>query len=594
MRWTKLAALSAAGVTAVSLAACSSGGPSGSGGSGSGNGNGNNTAAAKQSEAAVAATNPDLKAPAPEVKGAKKGGTLYIDDHSNPPTMDPAGIYYVDSNAFATQYMYRTLTQFQIVKGKPVLVPDMAEGVGKQSADGLTWTFKIRKGLKYSDGSPVKIEDFVYGLKRSFAKESVALNGTDYQRQFLVGGKDYKGPYKQPNADFKGVTTKGDDTLVFHLVKKLPSFNYFASFPEFTPVPKAKDTKGDYQKHPLTTGPYKVDSYNIGSKLTLSRNTNWDPKTDPVRHAYPDKVQINLAITDLGSQQRILANSGTGTNTVNIGEIDASLESKVTGAQKDQFALGPSSCEYYVNLDVNKIPLEVRKAVGYAYPFNQIRKAAGLSKLNYQPATTYAAPSLQGYKKYDPLPYATGQGNGDPAKAKAILKKAGKVGFELKYYYTGDDPSAVAANTAKKNGLIKAGFKVKDIPVPKAERTKKIADPKAPVNMSQGTPGWCYDWPTGDSVYPVLFSGEGIPDGTTVGQFKNATVNAEMDKISKMDPEKAAPEWAKLDQEIMTKYVPGLPDYYSMNTATFGKNVQNVTLNPIISMPNLSQLWVKQ
>ena len=55
-------------------------------------------------------------------------------------------------------------------------------------------------------------------MERSFAKESVALNGTDYQRQYLVGGKSYLGPYKQPNANFKGVTTEGNDTLVFHLV----------------------------------------------------------------------------------------------------------------------------------------------------------------------------------------------------------------------------------------------------------------------------------------------------------------------------------------------------------------------------------------
>ncbi|MFC6703784.1 ABC transporter substrate-binding protein [Flexivirga alba] len=588
---TKLVALTAAGVTAVSLAACSSGGPSGSGGSSSGNGN-DNTAAAEQTDAAQAVTNPNLKGPAPAVAGAKKGGTLYIDDSSNPPTMDPAGIYYIDSNAFATQYMYRTLTQYKIVKGKPVLVPDMAEGVGVPSADGLTWTFKIKPGLKYSDGSPVKIEDFVYGMERSFAKESVALNGTDYQRQYLVDGKTYLGPYKQPNANFKGVTTKGTDTLIFHLVKKVPAFNYFASFPEFTPVPKAKDTKGDYQKHPLTTGPYKVDSYNIGTKLMLSRNANWDAKTDPVRNAYPDKIQINLAITDLASQQRILANSGTGANTVNIGSIDASLESKVTGAQKNQFAIGPSSCEFYVNMNVNKVPLNIRKAIGYAYPWNQIRKASGSSTLNYQPATTYAAPSLQGFKKYPALPYATGQGTGDPAKAKAILQAANKLGFELSYYYRSDKPNVVSANNARKAGLEAAGFKVKDIPVSSAEYTKKIADPKAPVDMLNGTPGWCYDWPTGDSVYPVLFSGEGIPDGTTVGQFKNAAVNAEMDKIGAMAPAKAAPEWAKLDQEIMTKYIPGLPDNYSMNTATFGKNVNNVILNPIISMPTLSQLWV--
>ncbi|MBB2894656.1 ABC transporter substrate-binding protein [Flexivirga oryzae] len=589
MRFTKVVALTAAGVTAVSLAACSSGGPSESGTQG-----GNTTAANEQTKAAVAAQDPNLKGPAPAVKGAKNGGTLYIDDSSNPPTMDPAGIYYIDSNAFSSQYLFRTLTQYKIVDGKPVLVPDLAEGVGKPSSDGLTWKFKIKPGLKYSDGSPVKIQDFVYGMERTFDVKGVGANGTGYQMEYLKGGDTYKGPYAQPNVKFPGVTTEGSDTLVFHLTKKVPSFNYFASFPEFTPVPKAKDTKATYQNNPLTTGPYKVQSFTKGQKMILVRNTNWDAKTDPVRHAYPDKVQINFSIEDLPSQQRVLANSGVGANTVNIGAIDASLASKVTGAQKNQFAIGPSSCEFFVEIDTRKVPLDIRKAIGYAWPFNQIRKAGGLSTLNYQPATTFAAPSLQGYKKYPPLPYATGTGNGDPAKAKAILQKANKVGFQLSYYYRSDKPNVVNANNAKKAALKAAGFTVKDIPVSSAEFTKKIADPKAPVNMGQGTPGWCYDWPTGDSQYPPLFNGAGISNGLSVGQFKNAAVNKEMDAISAMDPAKAAPKWAALDKELMTKYVPSLPDYYSMNTATFGKNVKNVELNPILSMPSLSQLWVTQ
>src|SRR5579875_1355199 len=223
MRWTKLVVLTATGATAVSLAACSSGGPSGSGSSGGG---GNNTAASQQTSAAVAATDPNLKGPAPAIPGAKKGGTLYIDDGSNPPTMDPAGIYYIDSNAYATQYLYRALTQYKIVKGKPVLVPDLATNVGTPSADGLTWTFKIRPGLKYSDGSPVKIQDFVYGMERTFDTKGVGANGTNYQMEFLKGGSTYKGPYAQPNVKFPGVTTQGNDTLVFHLTKKMPSFNY--------------------------------------------------------------------------------------------------------------------------------------------------------------------------------------------------------------------------------------------------------------------------------------------------------------------------------------------------------------------------------
>ncbi|MFC6704588.1 ABC transporter substrate-binding protein [Flexivirga alba] len=583
MRWTKTVALTTAGLTAVSLAACGSGGPSSKG---KGDNSNVRSASAAQTKAAVAASDAGLQGPAPAVPGAKKGGTLYLDDSSNPPTMDPSGIYYTDSGLIAAQYLFRALTQYKVVHGQQVLVPDLATNVGTQSADGLTWTFKIKPGLKYSDGSPVKIEDFAYAIKRSFATESVAADGTTYQMQYLKGGNTYKGPFKQPKANFPGVTTQGNDTLVFHLTQKMPSFNYFASFPQFSPIPQSKDTKNDYQKHPLTTGPYEVSTYNIGQKLVLTRNPNWAPASDPVRHNYPDKIQVNFSISNLPSQQRILANSGIGADTINIGALDASLASQVTGAKKNQFVIGPGSCVMYVEMDDRKIPLDIRKAIAYAWPFNEIRKAGGLSNLAYQPATTFDAPSLQGYKKYPALPYAKGQGNGDPAKAKAMLKKANKLGFQLSYYYISDDPAKVAANNARKAGLEKAGFTVKDIPLAKAEYTKKIGEGNAPVNMGQGTPGWCYDWPTGDSVYPVLFNGAYIDQGGGVGMFKNAAVNAQMAKTSAMDPAKAAPKWAALDQELMTKYFPSLPDYYTMSTLTFGRNVNNVVLN------SMSQVWL--
>ena len=66
------------------------------------------------------------------------------------------------------------------------------------------------------------------------------------------------------------------------------------TFPMFTPIPKAKDTKQDYKNHPLATGPYMFDPTSAGTSLTLKKNPNWDPNTDPVRHQYAGRVRLQV------------------------------------------------------------------------------------------------------------------------------------------------------------------------------------------------------------------------------------------------------------------------------------------------------------
>lgn len=591
MRTTRMVALMATGVISVALAGCGSGNPSATASSGSGSGSGGSNAANQNAQAVTAPLNPKLQGPASALAGAKSGGTVYINDATTPPTMDPSGIYYTDSSAYAT-LLYRTLTQYRYVNGKPQLVPDLATDLGTPSADGLTWTFHLKKGLKYSDGSPVTAADVVYAVKRSFAVDSVAKNGTQYQMQFLKGGDKYKGPFDQPSANFPGVTAQGTDTVVFHLSKAWPSLPYFMSFPEVSPIPQAKDTKANFQKNPVTTGPYMVKSFTIGQKMVLVKNKYWDPNTDPVRHQYPDQIVINFSVTPKTSQQQVLANSGNGAYTVDVNPIDASLQSQVEGPSKSQFLSGPTGCVFYDEMDVRQIPFNIRKIIAIAWPYDSIRKAGGASPLSYQPATTYGPLSLPGFKAYAPVNGATGQGPGDPTKAKAELKALGKVGYKLSYYYVNNQPKAEAANQAEKAGLEAAGFTVQDIGVSSQTYETKIADPKAPVNMGQGTPGWCYDWPTGDAVYPPLFNGQGIANGLSVGQLNDPTINKEIAEYQTLPVEQAAPKWAALDQQLMKDYLPALPDNYSLANFTFGNKVHGVADALTVGMPIMTDLSV--
>ena len=90
--------------------------------------------------------------------------------------------------------------------------------------------------------------------------------------------------------------------------------------------------------------------------------------------------------------------------------------------KSSQLVRGDAPCTVVVNLDTRKIPLEVRKAIAKAYPYDQIFKAAGLNEFTAQPASTILPPSVPGYSRYTPLPDLAGTGNGGPAGAKKAAR----------------------------------------------------------------------------------------------------------------------------------------------------------------------------
>jgi peptide/nickel transport system substrate-binding protein len=581
-RSSKIAA--AAVVMAMPLAACSSSGPSNHDSSSQGT----STARAKVKSSAMDAS---VKGPAPVIAGAKKGGTLTITDAGAPPTFDPAGAYYEFSMTILSELMTRGLTGYQIGKnGHTTLVPDLADGLGKESADGKTWTFKLKPGMKYSNGETVKAADFVYAIKRSFDPTLGGNGPVPYLQTYLVGGAKYQGPFKDAGTDFKGVTSQGDDTVVFHLVRKWPTLPYYLAFPAASPVPQSAEKKSTYEKDPLATGPYKMKSFTKGTGMVLEKNPQWDAKSDPIRHQYPDTINVKLGVTALTEQQRISANADDGATTLDISGLDAGLESKAK-AQANQIVFGDSPCESYLPLDSRKIPLEVRKAIAIAYPYDQTRKAGGESNLTFDPATTYAPPQVPGIKQYPAVNGLTGKGSGDPAKAKTMLQKAGKLGFELSWYYVSGKGQDVAANSALKSAMQQAGFKVKDVPVSQEQISEKINDPKANENVGQGISSWCYDWPSGDSIYPQLFSSSTAKDGRSVGNLRDAAIDKELNRISSMDPTAASAEWLAFDKK-MAQQVMGMPLSYSKASSVLGNKVHNVVPDPNHGLPDFAQVWV--
>ncbi len=538
---------------------------------------------------ATSATDPNAKGPAPDVAGAHKGGTINIYSQSTPATFDPTDNYYSDSLEIS-KLTNRTPTQYAIRNGKPVLVPDLTD-LGTVSADKLTWTFKMQPGIKYEDGTAVKVEDLAYAIKRSFAHD-VFGNGPTYQLTYFAGADTYKGPYKSGDT-CACVSTTGTDTLVIHLKSQFSDLPFFMTFPMFTPIPQAKDTKQDYKNHPLSTGPYMFDQYTPGSSLTLKKNPNWVAATDPVRHQYVDGWKFTWGGEIVKTQQQVLNSNGPDASAIEYEDVDASLIPQLQGAKASQLIRGDSPCTYAVNLDTRKITdINVRKAIAKAYPYDAISKANGNNDYTAQPASTFMPPSVPGYQKYTPVADLSGTGAGDPAAAKQMLQAAGKLGFELSWYYANDKPIPQQISNIRADALTKAGFKVKAIGVTTADLRDKISDYNAPVNMAQGPRGWCSDWPTGSSWIPVLFQTHSISDGISWGFLQDKSFDAQINAVAALPSDQATSKWAALDQAAMEKYV-ALPWYYTKMATVQGTNVGGGVGDPTQGMPFFPELFLK-
>lgn len=530
---------------------------------------------------------PDAMGPAADVPGARKGGTITVYAETAPET-DPTDAYSIDAQEIA-KLLFRTPTQFTMRAGRPVLVPDLTD-LGTVSPDQLTWTFTMRAGIRYEDGSAVTVADLAYAIERSFAHD-VYSNGPTYQMAYLADGDTYQGPYKD-GTRFTGVSTPDSRTLVIHLRKPFPDLPLFLSFPMFTPIPAARDTREAYRNHPLATGPYAFDTFTPGVELTLRRNENWDAATDPARHQYPDRWDFRWGGDRVRSQQLVLDSRGEAANALDSESLDASLVPQLTGHKAAQLIEGDSPCTTVLNLDSRKLPLDVRRAVATAYPADQLFAAEGENDYVAARASTIMPPSVAGYTRYAPLPDLTGTGHGDPAAARAMLAAAGKLGFTLRWYYDDAGPTTREANRILADALSAAGFTVEPIGVDTAEYRARTNDYTAPVNLGQGPSTWCSDWPTGSSWFPVLFQSHSIADGTSWGMLADTALDAEIGAVGALPADQRATRWMQLDEKVMSRYVV-IPRYSNRLAVVVGTNVGGGEDDSTLAMPLLPNLFLR-
>lgn len=537
---------------------------------------------------------PNAAAPAADIPGAVDGGTLTVDAYVSPATLDPTRSYYTDSTAIMSDLVTRALTQYKYdaKTQSMVLVPDMATDLGTPNKDFTEWTFTLRNGLKYDDGTDVSPDDVAYAIKRSFATEELP-DGPTYNQTFFLDGDKYQGPFKDGDT-YKGVVVSGND-ITIKMARPFGDMPYYASFPSFTAIPEKADTDPTkYGNDPMATGPYKFDTYKPGQSLTLVKNENWDPATDPSRHQYADKWVFNWNQNQSKVDNVLIDDQGDAQTTLSYTDV---LTANYTKAKDTgRLVTGSSPCTYFWYIDNLKVTdLKVRQALGWAYPYRAAWRAAGLVEgVTRSASTSLLPPGTAGRVEYEGLPGQDGKTT-DPAKAKALLQEAGKTGFEIKFPYQTNVPESVKAKDQIVNALEEAGFKA--TPVAATSDTIRDLQSNAKSDINIRGSGWCSDWPSGGSWFPAILFGDlvGKPGMPNQAQLKQPDVDAKINNIlDTMSGEEANAAWGELDKYIQQKYFPIVPIGYSGVAYLHGSRVGGMSNDNVRGMPNFQDLYVKQ
>ncbi|MER5616307.1 ABC transporter substrate-binding protein [Streptomyces sp. NPDC002215] len=529
----------------------------------------------------------------------QKGGTLTVLNSKPQDDFDPARLY-TSGGGNVPSLVFRTLTTRNRENGAAgaKVVPDLATDLGTPSKNATVWTYTLKDGLKYEDGTAITSADIKYGIERSFAAE--LSGGAPYLRDWLIGGADYQGPYKDKKG-LDSIETPDAKTIVFHLNKPEGEFPFLATQTQTTPVPKAKDTGTKYEEHPISSGPYKVvKNEGDGERLILERNPHWSAATDEERKAYPDRIDVRSGLDSAVINQRLSASQGADaaavTTDTNLGPAELA---KVSGDKKLAARVGTGHFGYtnYIAFNPKVKPFDnpkVRQAISYAVDRSSVVNAAGGSSLA-EPATTFLPDQAAfGYTPYDHFPAGK---NGNAAKARELLKEAGyPKGLTVTLTHSNDKDFATSPEiaTALQEALKKAGITVKLQGLESNDYSDTVYNVKSEPGFFLG--GWGADWPSGGPFFAPIFDGRQIVKSGynfNSGQLNDPAVNREIDEINKLtDLDAAAKRWGALDKKVGEQALT-VPLFHPVYKRLYGEAVKNVVISDWTGVLDISQVAVK-
>jgi peptide/nickel transport system substrate-binding protein len=360
-------------------------------------------------------------------------------------------------------------------------------------------------------------------------------------------------------------------------------------------VPQDKDTKLDYTNHPVSSGPYMVESYNRGKSLKLVRNPHWDPATDPNRTALPDTFSFSLSTSQATISQQLLANADTNAITLDSnGALQTSDSAKLADAQvKDRVASGLLGCNDVLSLNTQKITdPDVRKAIALALDRQSILVQYGGRRFG-ELTQTPLNDKMRGYVAQELEIDPSGKPKLDEAKKLLEGKTYPKT---LTFGYANNRDAYKNTGTVVQENLKALGIDVQLVPIPAPNYYSVMASEQLP---DIGRSGWCGGADPSSirtSADPILGPNN---DGTSYG-FSNTSRYFDPEVSKAMfelrdtagTSEELGKKWSEEFGKALKTY-PIIPLVRSHTNSVVGSNIRNAQVGYFFGGIDLSIVGVE-
>lgn len=511
----------------------------------------------------------------------KQGGDIVVTYKDDITTLDPA-IGYDWVNWSMIKSLYSRLMDY--APGTPNPVPSLAESF-TVSPDGLTYTFKLHKGVKFSNGREVVASDVKYSIERAVNPKTQGPGAG-----FFGAIQGFEDETSGKTETLSGIETPDESTVIFHLSRPDATFLHVLAINFASVVPKeaVEAAGGDFGKKPVGSGTFILKDWTIGQQLVFERNKDYFVKGVPYIDSFKVEVGQEPLVALLRLQKGEVDIAGDGIPPAKFLEIKNSADGAQMIVDGEQLHTG------YITLNTKVKPFDnvkVRQAINMAVNKDRITR---ILNGRATPANQPLPPLMPGYdKSFTGYAY-------DVAKAKALLAEAGfPNGFETVLYSTNTDPQPRIAQAIQQD-LAAVGVKAEVRALAQANVISAGGtEGEAPMIWSGGM-AWIADFPDPSNFYgPILGCAGAVQGGWNWSWYCNADLDKRAVAADSMsDPAKSAERtaaWGKVFTDIMADapWVPVINERRVVAKSLRMGGADNIYIDPT-RVINYDAIYVKQ
>jgi peptide/nickel transport system substrate-binding protein len=524
-----------------------------------------------------------------------RGGSARMVSTSAEGTIDPH-VNYTLTYWMIYQSVYSGLVAFPKGAGADsmVVVPDLAEAMPTISNDGKTYTFKLRQGIKFSNGKELTTDDVLASFQRIF-KVFGPTSGTFYQR--IVGADACLDVPETCTLDGGVVVDKASYSVTINLTEPDAEFLFKLAVPHASILPSETPPR-DVGTEPIPgTGPYMLEAYDPNKSLTWIRNphfSQWSEAAQP--DGYIDTFTLDFGLTEEAQINAII----NGQADYMIDAPPADRLGELGTRYTDQVHVNQQAALWYIPLNVNLPPfdnLKARQALAYAVDLNAAANIFGGPKL-VTPTCQILPKGFPGYQPfclYTKTPGDSWTGP-DMDKALELVEESGTKGQKVTVVVKDTDISR-NLGLYLQSLLTQLGYDASVNSISGNIYDAYIQNTNNKVQISLNS--WYQDYPAAANFLNVLLGCASFRPGSDSSQnisgFCDPAIQRMMDEamaLALTDQVAADRLWSEVDRTMMEN-VPVVPLFNPSRVDFLSKRVGNYMFSPLYQWV-YANAWVKE